>query len=255
MKIKNMQQYVWFGTCVRFLQDSRQGWKINEKENDGKILNNLELFFQYLVDLDLDVTYRASYGLSKILERFKKMPANSVLSPEDANELSEEMTKVRTTLDAELSGLSAYTIEQGRYNSDYLINDIGKLFAKDVFFNAPDFAKVDLVEAGKCIAFERYTAAAFHLLRGTESVLRVFYCAQVKQKRCQLMWGNMVNDMKKRPKTKVNDTLLNHLDNIRISFRNPTAHPEKTYDMNEVQDLFSLCIDVINRMITLIIKK
>jgi len=42
------------------------------------------------------------------------------------------------------------------------------------------------------------------------------------------------------------------LDNIRRSFRNPTQHPDKIYDIQEVQDLFGLCIDAINRMITLL---
>ena len=44
------------------------------------------------------------------------------------------------------------------------------------------------------------------------------------------------------------DELLENLDLIRRSFRNPTAHPEKSYDIDEAQDLFGLCIDVVNRM-------
>src|SRR5258706_16076864 len=104
----------------------------------------------------------------------------------------------------------------------------------------PPIAKYDVEEAGKCIAFERPTAAAFHLLRGTESVLKDFYCTMIKQKRCQLMWGPMVADLRKRPKTKKNIVLLDNLDNIRRSFRNPTQHPEKIYDIQEVQDLWGL---------------
>jgi hypothetical protein len=44
--------------------------------------------------------------------------------------------------------------------------------------------------------------------------------------------------------------LLNNLDNIREHYRNPTQHPDKVYDINEVQDLFGLCIDAINRMVS-----
>jgi hypothetical protein len=43
--------------------------------------------------------------------------------------------------------------------------------------------------------------------------------------------------------------LCNQLDHIRVSFRNPTAHPEKIFEIDEAQDLLSICIDAANRMI------
>ena len=46
-----------------------------------------------------------------------------------------------------------------------------------------------------------------------------------------------------------NPITLNHLDNIRDSFRNPTLHPNKRYDIQEVQDLLGVSVDVVNRMI------
>lgn len=49
--------------------------------------------------------------------------------------------------------------------------------------------------------------------------------------------------------------LLDNLDNIRVSFRNPTQHPEKRYDIDEAQDLFNLCIEVVNRMAKDLLKR
>lgn len=99
------------------------------------------------------------------------------------------------------------------------------------------------------MAFERPTAAAFHILRAAEDVLRSFYEKVVKQKRItSRMWGPIVIDLRKRTAMKNEAALLNNLDNIRASFRNPTQHPEKIYSMDEVQDLIFLCVDVINRM-------
>ena len=63
------------------------------------------------------------------------------------------------------------------------------------------------------------------------------------------MWGPMVADMRGRTRTRAKTTLLNNLDSIRISYRNPTQHPEKRYDIEEVQDLWPLCVEVIGRMI------
>ena len=40
------------------------------------------------------------------------------------------------------------------------------------------------------------------------------------------------------------------LDHIRSNFRNPTDHPEKIYDIEEVQDLLNVRCDAISRMVT-----
>jgi hypothetical protein len=48
--------------------------------------------------------------------------------------------------------------------------------------------------------------------------------------------------------------VLQNLDHIRVSFRNPTQHPDKIYDIQEAQELFSLCIEAVNRMIAAIEK-
>ncbi|MBI5022232.1 MAG: hypothetical protein HZB59_12415 [Ignavibacteriales bacterium] len=47
---------------------------------------------------------------------------------------------------------------------------------------------------------------------------------------------------------KSQSSLLSNLDDIRITFRNPTQHPEKVYDIDEVQDLLGRCIDVVSRI-------
>lgn len=54
----------------------------------------------------------------------------------------------------------------------------------------------------------------------------------------------------KRRRPLPNKILLNHLDHIRDSFRNPTDHPEKMYDIDEAQDLFGIVAEVLNRMTT-----
>lgn len=121
--------------------------------------------------------------------------------------------------------------------------------APKVFNKLPEIAIKDFDEAGKCIAFERSTAAAFHLLRATESVLRNYYLSIVKRNRVSpLNWGPMLKSLRSRKK-RPDDVLLDHLDGIRRNFRNPTQHPEKVYDINEAQDLLGICIDVVNRMV------
>lgn len=165
------------------------------------------------------------------------------------------MKTLEHTFAAEAGGRSAFVVTEKRIDVEKLLSDVSGLLIPAVFDSMPEIAKYDFTEAGKCIAFDRPTAAAFHLLRATESVLREFYCSIVKQNRVRvLLWKPMVEHLKKRRK-KPPEELLNHLDHIRNSFRNPTQHPEKIYDIQEVQDLFSLCIDVVNRMVKLFRQK
>jgi hypothetical protein len=247
MQSKSIGEYFKFGTGFRFLTDAEPHYKVH---GDAYVLSNILVFLQYLEELSLFVTKRtkAAHELNLFADKLKKMPPDSKLGNEGAAELRRIMRDIVETLKAELKGKSAFITTEKRIDISKLLFDMKSLFPSGVFDLLPEIAKYDLNEAGKCIAFERSTAAAFHLLRGTESVLRDFYCSLVKRGRFDMMWGPIVTHLRKIRKHP-DITLLNNLDNIRVSFRNPTQHPEKTFDIDEVQDLFGLCCDVICRMI------
>ena len=161
------------------------------------------------------------------------------------------MQEIDHILSAEAGITNAFILLDKRIDLAKLMDNVPALFSKNTFDKMPDIAKFDFKEAGKCIALERPTAAAFHLLRGTESVLRYYYECTVKRNRTKsLNWGPIVDSLRNQRKPPA-DALLNNLDNIRLNFRNPTQHPEKIYTLDEVQDLFGLCEDVVNRMISL----
>lgn len=62
------------------------------------------------------------------------------------------------------------------------------------------------------------------------------------------MWAAMVDQLKAKTRNKPPLTLLNSLDLIRAAYRNPTQHPEATYEIDSTQDLFGVCLDVIGKM-------
>lgn len=237
--------YYLFGTAMRYLQDAREGFDIR---SEHFIIDNIDKFLKNLEQLGLSVTNRAAWKLRECRSKLETS-GNTHLDAEQALELSKTMHDIRLTLDAEIEGIHAFTISPKRLDIKKLLADVSSLFAPNTFEAFPDIAKYDFVEAGKCIAFELPTSAAFHILRGTEANLRYYYKALIKQKRISSeMWGPIVADLRCRNKTKKYTTLNNHLDNIRLSFRNPTQHPEAIYDIHGVQDLFSVCIDANNRM-------
>jgi hypothetical protein len=242
---KSITNYIWFGQHLRYLIAVIEGWPIH---GDGYIVANIERVFEHLKEFDLPVTLRSCTPLEEILKELKALPPESKITQEQATRLNNIVIDIRKVLEAESSGKLTYTVTEKRLDVSKLLYDVASLFGKNVFTLLPDIAKYDFNEAGLCIAFSRPTAAAFHLLRGTESVLREFYCSRVKRNRVSsLLWGPIVAHLRKR-KSPPPEVLLNNLDNIRVSYRNPTQHPELRYDIDEAQDLFGLCVEVVNRM-------
>jgi hypothetical protein len=248
MKTKSIFGYFYFGTTVRYLQDISEGYHVHDTERGALALTNLRRFLETLSDLDLQVTKRAAEPLKGIVRELEPLPEDARLTATQAKKINDLMERIRPTLEAELEGFEAYVVTPKRIDVVRLLKDVPFLLAPGAFSKISDVARYDLTEGGKCIAFERPTAAAFHILRATESVLRFYYCGHVKRNRVNLMWGQMVQHLRGRPREKIPETLLNNLDDIRLHFRNPTQHPEKVYDIQEVQDLWGRCTDAINRM-------
>lgn len=252
MRQTSIWNYIWVGTCLRYLQDQKVGIPA---KNPGCTVDNLKSFFTSLDELGLHVTKRAAYDLASIDSDFEKKPADYKLTADDVEKITKAATKVRDTFEAETGGVFTYAVTDKRLDIRKLLEDVSQLFAPKVYDLCPVVARYDFSEAGKCIAFERSTAAAFHILRATEAVLRLYYKRYIRPAQQDLTWGQMTHALANKNKGKKPDTvILNNLNHIRIGFRNPTQHPDKIYDIQEVQDLFGLCVDCINRMIAAVSK-
>jgi hypothetical protein len=249
---KSIVDYYYFGTELRYLADAKEGLPL---EGDGYILQNIARFLENLDELGLMVTKRAASKLRQVFQDLEKSEGER-LSREQASELGSVMRTLKHTVDAEMAGMFAFITTSKRLDIERLLDNIAELFAPGVFSEFSDIARLDFMDAGRCIAFELPTAAAFHTLRATEANLRHYYMRMVRQQRVKSqMWGPIVQDLQKRRRSRKYATLNNHLDNIRLSFRNPTQHPEKVYDIQEAQDLMALSIDANNRMFKILEKE
>lgn len=241
---KSISWLILLGTSQRYLQEAKAGRSI---KGNGFVLDNIDRFLNRIDELGFTVTRRAAGKLINLKDQLEKAD-NAKLTEQQAKRLGKIMSELRPTLVAEAGGTLTYIVSERRFPIERLVDDISGLFARDVFESLPEIAQHDFSESGKCLAFERSTAAAFHMLRGTEAVLKHYYCQKVKKKRSDLMWGAMIQSMKAMPK-RFPEVIINQVDHIRSGFRNPTAHPEKLYDVDEAQDLLSICVDATNRMV------
>ncbi len=247
MQSEPIWRYIWIGTALRFMQDQQEGWRVH---GPNLLLSNLADFRESLDRYGFVVTARAfDYQVAAIRDRLAAEEAAYILSKADSEDLSNAARSLMRTMEAEGMGKVAFVVAERRYDSDRLLTRVDSLLPTGVYGELHDLAKHDFGEAGRAIAFELPTAAAFHVLRATEQVLRDMYRDWVRQRRvAPLLWGSMTNDMRSRTR-RPPDALLNHLDHIRLTFRNPTDHPEKTYDIEEAQDLFALCCDAVGQMV------
>ena len=251
MRLRSLQLYFLFGTLVRSLQDINPGRQIGDGERASSICSNLESFFHLIDRLNLHVTKRhfAYQNLHRISKELKALPEDATLTDRHASLIRQYMNDICGTVQAELDVMWTFIVTPKRYDSALLLNNVSDLLGPRVYGRLPEIAQYDLTQAGRCLAFELPTATAFHLLRATEAVLRAFYSTLVKRGRIHNnLWGSIIADLRKHKSAKSYSVLLDHLDNIRRSFRNPTQHPDAKHDIDEIQDLWGLCLDAINRM-------
>lgn len=166
-----------------------------------------------------------------------------------ATSINEEFVNIENVLFAEACTKRIYILPDRRFNTEFLLSQPEKLLKDGAYQKLDEIAKTDIASACRCILFGEATAAAFHILRATESVLKSYYCHHKRQNRLQRpMWGPMTDQLRAKTRNKPPETLLASLDLIRNAYRNPTQHPEAIYQIDSAQDLFGVCIDCIGKM-------
>lgn len=247
MKKTEIFEYWAFGYNYYLLRYRSLGLPVHGSTDS--LIAQLDEFFTYVENLNLQVTKRAASDLQVIYRRAKEMAKDAEVDRELASDVTTAINKADATLEAELKLRDAFIVTPKRFDLEYLLEEPSELFAAGVFSLLPPICRFDLASACKAIAYALPTAAAFHLMRGTEGALCFYYRTIVKRGRvAPLMWGNMIAHLRGR-RDAPSKAILDHLDNIRANFRNPTQHPDARYDIDEAQDLLAVSIDAINRMV------
>jgi hypothetical protein len=161
--------------------------------------------------------------------------------------ISDAAKKFETVLAAECQVMDTYFVsKKGTYSTADLIEHAHYQIPEKMRKDVPDQTKLDFDQAGKCIAFDLPTAAAYHLLRGTESVIRKYYDQVVpgskKAPAKARNWGVYIKLLRDHGAEEKVTSLLTH---IKDSYRNPVLHPEDNYTEEMVQVLFGVCVSAI----------
>ena len=86
-------------------------------------------------------------------------------------------------------------------------------------------------------------------MRGTEGLLKHLYFSVVKRgRKSPAMWNNMVVHLVER--NAFDAGCKGMLDVFRTGFRNPVAHPEKVFSVDEAQDLLGTTVQLASLIVS-----
>jgi hypothetical protein len=187
--------------------------------------------------------------LDKLLLRSTNEPVDFQISEYELWDLNEEKSKFETILFSEMSILPIYlATPKDAYDIEKLTNNGDTLFPPAMLLKVPE-ARVDAMEAGKCLAFELNTACGFHTFRVVEAVLRKYWDA--------------VAEGKSRPEPTTLGTMAGQLEicnlgDVKVSealkqltklHRNPISHPDVVLNGDAACAIIGMARSVITHML------
>ncbi|MDE0412234.1 MAG: hypothetical protein OXI37_08490 [Gammaproteobacteria bacterium] len=162
--------------------------------------------------------------------------------------LSHDLKNLRQIIKIELGTQKLYRLEP---DETEFYKQAEHMFDDNVLTKFPE-ARFDLGQAAKCMAFERYTACVFHLVRPMESAVRMIgkqmgVTVEKNQEEGYLHWGVITNNINQKLKTLKESDNSNYekwlrlhgmLECVRVAWRNEVMHPGPKYTGEEAREVF-----------------
>lgn len=194
--------------------------------------------------------------MSAIRDVLSKAPSvdgsPATLSRADVLTLGYAFMEYNVVLRNELAIMDTYALlPKGIYSVFQLAEQAEAMLSSDVRTKIPDSAVANVKQAGKCLAFEVSTAAAFHMLRATETVvieyLSTLAGAPIAPK--SRSWGTYIRLIEARGGDK---KIVAMLKQIKDLHRNPIMHPEDMLGTDEAVAVFGIATSAIAAMAKLL---
>jgi hypothetical protein len=161
--------------------------------------------------------------------------------------------KLNALLDADLAHQSVYNVLPKRaYDINTLIFDATQIFAEAVRieFNAEE--KWNIEQAGRCLAFEVATAAAFHIWRTLDSVLQRYVVVVTGKRPKSRNWGAYIKAL---GTAGADQKITSVLTQIKDLYRNPIIHPDERLENDKALSLIGIAESAIGSIIADIVAR
>lgn len=245
MQSKSITRYIEFGGLLETLKRTESNSAVGGENGVG---SSFESLCSYIREFEMPVTERAADSLDNIKEMLEQAGARHKLTDSEAKQVREAVESLESTLFAEAGGRVAFIVSDKRLDVNKLLSKVPALMSAQAFAVLPGTAKYDFVEAGKCIAFERPTAAAMHILRALDSLIRQYYVATARKSRVRRITTKRILEGLAKRRNGLPRELVEDIELVLNTFQNPASSIDKIYDIQEVQDLFGQCISIVSRI-------
>lgn len=245
MLAQDSYDYIKIGLALRLLRNIGTN-------NTARHVLAVEEDLRELLDASNFIVSKASTestAYSDLQDSLSGMDRDAKIDEALSKKIKKQFASLEDVVFAEALTKKIYVLPERRFNTAFLLAKPEKLLKEGIYEKLEEIAKLDFASACRCILFGEATAAAFHILRATESVLKSYYFHHRRQNRLDKpMWGPMTDQLRNKKRNKPPAGLLASLDMVRTQYRNPTNHPEAVYHIDSAQDLFGVCLDVIGKM-------
>lgn len=167
----------------------------------------------------------------------------------DQGEILTALYNFEIVLTSQMTVADAYLVTGKRGLDTLKLATEGEvLFSPDLPHKVPQ-ALPDAREVGKCLAFEVPTAAAFHILRTVETVVRRYWdiATNLADRPKQQNLGVYLNELANHGGA--DEKIIAALKQIKDLYRNVIMHPEVHMDLNEAISLFGIASSAIDAML------
>ena len=238
-------------------------FKSDEQPSNIELYNRIANFFDFVNELNLQVT-NSAISLGDIKKHYKRLDNESQenpkknASPDLVKKVNTSVNKLLTTFEAEILNKNSFVLGDKKFPTKHLIDNQTLLFNhENVLLIAPFDVQFNITESAFCMAFDRNTAAAFHMLLATEEYVRFFNNLLIEEKEDDetITFFNLIKETEKiLEDIKHNSELTSFLHIIRKYYRNQSQHSNRKFTESEATELFNICIKVMNEMFRIIEK-
>jgi hypothetical protein len=245
--------YYLLASHLRPLNELKPGQKLSGDITTIQILTYVKIGLLLFLIPENAKHFPSSYAKAELMsnyldEQLIKLPNrgkwDDVLEEPKLKGIQSMLKSFETLLGDELARAPLFLCDEeilGNLSIDKLLVGAQNGYPSKYRVHLPMTCTAEIEEAGKCLAFERATAAGFHILRSVEIMVKHYLAlipGFVMPPLNRQNWGEYIKLLKaNNASVAVSDTL----ESIRKNHRNPLMHPEDTLDIHEAVGLFGIC--------------
>ena len=177
-------------------------------------------------------------------------PQQQIVQFAEYNEIDTAKKTFETVLAAEMPGFATFSVQKkALFDTVELVERAEAIFSGEILKRMPAEAKKDICEAGRCLAFELYTATGFHIFRAMEAVIIGYYKSLPKApplKDSDRNWGRYIEGLRAGG---ADSKITDYLTYFKNAHRNPVTHPETVLGKDEAIAIFHALPNAIVPMI------